>query len=361
MTTLGIVGSGQLGWMMILEGRKLGLKFNVLGNSPDDPASRISDRYFGQQDFREFLNRSDYVTYEFEHVDRNVLKTAELEGKLSPPLFAVDLKMDRSKEKEFLVSIGVPNAKFRVARDPEEAVAFSSDFDRAMIKQCFEGYDGKGQAVVANGQFVTNSGITGKCVVEEFIDYDYEASIICYRDRSGSIGFYTPSLNFNSHGLLVYNECPVEDSGMSKIASKILNALDYIGVMGIEFFVKDGKALVNEISPRVHNSGHHTLMGSSISQFEQHVRILAGLPVSEPELYAPSGIVNIVGRVREDVVTDILRMGNTTAYIYGKSERRRRKLGHVNVTAKTYDELKTKIEQIKTLLYGNDLDREFLP
>ncbi len=361
MKTIGIVGSGQLGWMMILEGRKLGLKFNVLGKAPGDPASRIADRYFSSGESEEFLKESDFVTYEFEHVDRNVLEQAEKEEKLAPPLLAVDLKMDRSREKDYLHSVGVPNARYRVAENPDEAFSIASDFEKAVIKQCFEGYDGKGQAVVSKGQFLTNSGINGKCVVEEFIDYDFEASIICYRDRHGDIGFYTPSLNYNSHGMLVYNECPVHDYGMSSIATTLLTSLNYVGVMGIEFFIKDGKPLVNEISPRVHNSGHHTLMGSSISQFEQHIRIMADLPVSKPELYAPSGIVNLVGSVKDQLVEKILQMGNTTAYIYGKSERRRRKLGHINVVAPTFEELHKKIAEIKEMLYGNNLDSEFMP
>lgn len=361
MTSIGIVGSGQLGWMMILEGRKLGLEFNVLGISPTDPASRIADRYFGPNEPDEFLDSSEFVTYEFEHVDRNVLNRAEENGKLVPPLSAVDLKMDRSVEKEFLKSIGVPNARYRIAQSPEEAVSLSAEFEKAMIKKCFEGYDGKGQAVVSNGQYVTNTGISGKCVVEEFIDYDYEASIICYRDRHGSTGFYTPSLNFNSHGMLVYNECPVDDQGMAQIASRILNSLDYVGVMGIEFFMKDGKPLVNEISPRVHNSGHHTLMGSSISQFEQHVRIIADLHAPKPDLYVPSGIVNMVGTVPGDSIRKILEMGGTTAYVYGKTERRRRKLGHINITASTSGELHERVEKVVKMLYGNDLDTVFMP
>lgn len=358
---IGIVGSGQLGWMMILEGRKFGLEFNVLGNSPNDPASRISDSYFGPGNHAEFLEKSDAVTYEFEHVDREVLRKAEQDGKLAPPLFAVDLKMDRSREKDFLDSSGIPTARYRVADSPEEAFETASGFDKAVIKQCFEGYDGKGQAVVESGNYLSNSGLKGKCVVEEFIDYDFEASIICYRDRHGNTGFYTPSLNYNSHGMLVYNECPIEEYNMKAIAGTLLNRLDYTGVMGIEFFIKNGRAMVNEISPRVHNSGHHTLMGTSVSQFEQHIRILADLPLSEPELYVPSGIVNLVGTIRVDSIRRILEMGDTKVYNYGKTERRRRKLGHINVTAKSPEELHSRIMKISRILYGNDMDSQFVP
>lgn len=361
MITLGIVGSGQLGWMMIMEGRKLGIHFNVLGNSQYDPASRIADQYFGPEEYRDFLAKSDFVTYEFEHVDRNILKEAEIQGKLFPSLFAVDLKKDRSREKEFLSSIGVPEARFRIASDFDEAVSFAEEFPKAVIKQCFEGYDGKGQAVVENGQVISNSEVKGKCVVEEFIDYEFEASIICYRSKKGETGMYTPSMNFNSHGMLVLNEAPIEDYGMSDNALKILSALDYIGIMGIEFFIKDGKAMVNEISPRVHNSGHHTLMGTSTSQFEQHVRLVTGLPVSEPVLYTPSGIVNLVGSIDDSKIRKILEIDGTTAYIYGKSQRRRRKLGHINVTGDTKELLHSRIEEIKNMLYGRELDETFLP
>lgn len=361
MNTVGIVGSGQLGWMMILEGRKLGLEFNVLGNSPSDPASRIADRFYTPDQYGEFIRDSDSITYEFEHVDRNILQMAESAGKLSPPLLAVDLKMDRSKEKDFLDSIGVPIAPYRVAENPDEAKSLASGFEKAMIKQCFEGYDGKGQAVVSDGRMVTSTGIKGKCIVEEFIDYDFEASIICYRNGNGETGYYAPSLNFNSHGMLVYNECPIADYGMPGIASTILSSLDYVGVMGIEFFIRDNTALVNEISPRVHNSGHHTLMGSSVSQFEQHVRILADMPVNPPVLYTPSGIVNVVGSVDHAKITEIMRRENTKPYIYGKSERRRRKLGHINVTAENTEKLHAEIAEIRDMLYGNDLDSTFMP
>ncbi|MCL4335255.1 MAG: 5-(carboxyamino)imidazole ribonucleotide synthase [Candidatus Thermoplasmatota archaeon] len=351
---IGITGSGQLGWMMILEGRKLGVEFNVAGESPNDPASRIADSFFPYTRMNDFVDSSDFVTFEFEHVPGDVIQYAMDQGKLFPSMESVVLKRDRSREKKFFTDHGIPTAKYYVSDDFTDAIEKSKAFSKSVVKQCFNGYDGKGQALVENGAVLSGSA-EGKCIVEEFIDYDFEASIICYRDRHGRVGSFLPSLNFNSFGILLYNESPVNDYGMREISEKLLSSLNYVGVMGIEFFIRNEKAMVNEFSPRVHNSGHHTLMGSSVSQFEQHVRILSDLPTVNPVLYRPSGIVNIIGKMPTNIF-DILKGKEAKPYIYGKAERRRRKIGHVNVTAETIDDLHSLIVEIKEGIYGKTLE-----
>lgn len=351
---VGITGSGQLGWMMILEGRKLGLEFNVAGPSDADPAARISDRYFDYAGWREFVDSSHVITYEFEHVPREILSYAETQGKLFPPLSAVDLKKDRSEEKRFYINNGIPTADYVVADNLQDAIHKSGRFRKAMVKQCVNGYDGKGQAVVENGRVLSGSA-EGKCIVEEYIDYDFEASIISYRDMDGNMGAFQPSLNVNTRGMLLYNEAPSKDYGMKRIAEELMESLDYVGVMGVEFFVRNGEAMVNEFSPRVHNSGHHTLMGSSVSQFEQHVRILASIPTVIPVLYRPSGIVNIIGKIPANIYSLLSGM-EAKPYIYGKEERRRRKLGHVNITSDTTGNLHDSIMRVKDGIYGHQED-----
>lgn len=345
MTTVGIVGAGQLGWMMILEGKKLNLNFHVIDGKKDDPAAKISDRFFEKNEMREFVESCDVVTAEFEHVDRKILELAEELGKLLPGIESIDLKQERIREKEFLRKIGVSVADFYVTEDPREAARLSDEFDESVIKLSSGGYDGKGQFRKRKGERVdlpTSSGY----VVEEYLNYDYEASVIAARTLSGRFYFHVPSINFNRDGILRYNIAPTDDLGMKDKARKIMNSLGYVGVMGIEFFIKDGKSIVNEFAPRVHNSGHHTLHGSSISQFEQHLRTILELPQHEPELLSPSAIVNIIGkRIDREMTESVLSIPGTRLYNYGKEARPARKLGHVNLVADSVRDLEEKVRK----------------
>lgn len=358
---LGIIGSGQLGLMMILEGKKLGIEFNVIDSSKDGPASRIADRAYVYDQFKEFVDNSDFVTYEFEHVDGRVLDYATEENKLRPGVFPVELKRDRSKEKNFLQEKKLPVQPFRIAEDSETAVKYASQYGNAVIKSAFGGYDGKGQYIVKDGK-LPDEIPNGKYVVEEFVDFDYEASIIGARNSRGEMSFFDPSLNVNRQGMLYFNIAPTQDSGMRDITARLMEELDYIGVMGVEFFIVKGKAFINEFAPRVHNTGHHTLLGSSISQFEQHVRAVCDLPLEDPLLYRPSGIMNIVGtQPDKNTIRKILEMPEAQYFWYGKNGiRKRRKVGHVNLAAESYEEVSSKISSMARLIYGDDPDDFFL-
>lgn len=357
---LGIIGSGQLGLMMILEGKKLGLQFNVIAENRDDPASRIADRAYVYDQFREFVDDSDFVTYEFEHVDGRVLEYAASEKKLRPGIFPVELKRDRSREKDFLRERNLPVGPYKVADDAETALRYASQYGNAVIKSAFGGYDGKGQYIIKNRK-LPDEIPEGKYVVEEFVDFDYEASIIGARTGKGEVSFFDPSLNVNRHGMLYYNIAPTEDSGMKEIAARLMDELDYVGVIGVEFFIFKGKALINEFAPRVHNTGHHTLLGSSISQFEQHVRAVCDFPLEEPVLYRPSGIINVVGTQPDsETIRKILEMPEALYFWYGKNGiRKRRKVGHVNLAAPTYEEVSSKVDSVSRLIYGEDPDSCF--
>lgn len=357
---LGIIGSGQLGLMMILEGKKLGLEFNVIAETKEGPASRIADRAYVYDQFREFVDNSDFVTYEFEHVDGRVLDYASSVNKLRPGIFPVELKRDRSKEKDFLSEKSLPVGPYKVAENASTAIQYASQYGNAVIKSAFGGYDGKGQYIIKNGK-VPGDIPEGKYVVEEFVDFDYEASIIGARTTNGEVSFFDPSLNVNKRGMLYYNIAPTKDSGMKEITTRLMNELDYVGVIGVEFFIVNGKALINEFAPRVHNTGHHTLLGSSISQFEQHVRAVCDFPLEDPVLYRPSGIINVVGTQPDsETIRKILEMPEAQYFWYGKNGiRKRRKVGHVNLAAPTYEEVSSKIEQMAGMIYGNDPDTCF--
>lgn len=350
MMTVGIVGTGQLGWMMIMEGRRLNLRFNVIDGTTTDPAARIVDNFYERNEMKDFVDSSDVVTAEFEHVDRRILEFAEEQGKLFPSIRSIDLKQERIREKEFLRKIGVKVANFHVAENPRDALRLSDEFDECVIKLSSGGYDGKGQFRKKRGEKIDIPESTGY-VVEEYVDYDYEASIIASRTASGRLYFHTPSINFNIDGILRYNVAPTDDFGMKEKTRKIMNALNYVGVMGIEFFVKNGESIVNEFAPRVHNSGHHTLLGSSISQFEQHLRTILDLPQHEPELLMPSGIVNIVGKkIDRNLAESILSIPGSRLYDYGKEARPNRKLGHVNLVSNSVVDLQEKISKAMMLV-----------
>ncbi|WP_297216237.1 5-(carboxyamino)imidazole ribonucleotide synthase [Thermoplasma sp.] len=348
---IGIIGTGQLGFMMINEGRRLGNRYFTLDSNGVGPASLIADAHFSPDEYRKFVDESDVVTFEFEHVMEEALRYAQSQGKLFPSIEAVDLKKDRSREKDFLSDHGLRVAEYRVANSFEEALRYAKDFGKAVIKNAYGGYDGKGQVIYDGGLSETLKG--DKFVVEEFIDFDYEASIIAIRDRDGNFTYFDPTYNYNREAIFIYNIAPTEDLSMPDMALKLMQALDYHGVMGIEFYVKNRQVIINEYAPRVHNSGHHTLLGSSISQFEEHVRAISGLPVPKPVLYRPSSSINILGQdLDHDKVVKILSLGESSVYWYGKQGiRRRRKVGHVNLTGYTRDKLEERIAKTMEVLY----------
>ncbi|MCL4330371.1 MAG: 5-(carboxyamino)imidazole ribonucleotide synthase [Candidatus Thermoplasmatota archaeon] len=356
---IGILGSGQLGFMMILESRNLGYEFATFDTN-HGPSEIISDAFYGPGSERAFVDSCDIVTYEFEHVSETTLLLASQEKKLIPGIKSVDLKRDRLREKQFLRDGGFPVADFEPAFSAEEALRKSRKFGRSILKMTTGGYDGKGQFQIDWGRSSSHELPDANYVVEEYVDFDYEASVIVAREGSGNKVFFKPAVNVNHRGILLTSSSPAEDHGMEAIAGQLADRLDYQGVLAVEFFVKDGKPMVNEFAPRVHNSGHHTLHGTSISQFEQHVRAIAGLPLIRPKLYQPSGIVNIIGRSMDEALRrKILGIVGTKLYWYGKEPKRARKLGHVNIIADTADELEEKISRVKNTIYGGNIDDYF--
>ena len=352
---IGILGAGQLGWMMILEGRKLPFEFYVLGNK-DDPACRIADKCFPESQYKELVDSSDVVTFEFEHVSEEALNYAEDLGKLYPRINSVELKRERYREKEFLRDHGFPVPRFYVANDGEEALRILRDEfnNEGVLKQSRGGYDGKGQYFIHGNaeeyQFI--KGMKCKFIVEEYVNFDFEASIIATRSRREFKAF-TPSFNYNERGILVYNYGPYYNDKMVEMADKLTAELGYIGTISIEFFIRGNEVLINEIAPRVHNTGHYTLDAAETSQFEQHIRAIVDLDLGSTKILSPFGMVNILGV--GEVPKDTLKFGKV--YWYGKTEvRRRRKMGHVNILGDNLEDVKDKINKIMKLIYPHGLD-----
>lgn len=356
---IGILGSGQLGWMLILEGRKFGHRFFVMDSSKG-PASEIADGVYSYENYREFLKECDVVTYEFENIPMEILEAAHDDGKLIPSINSIKIKKKRSTEKNFLSEKGFRVAPFRVSDTFDEALDRASSFGEAIIKTSSEGYDGKGQFRVKDGQYIGEKPADQEFVVEKFIPFDYEASVIVTRDMTGNAYCYRPSFNFNYSGKLRYSYSPILGKDMEKISIRLVNQMDYVGTMGIEFFKSGRDFIINEIAPRVHNTGHHTLMGFSISQFGQHILAVSGSEIVRPVQFTPSGIVNIIGKPPDkEKEKRILESGGTAIYDYRKEPRKGRKLGHVNVCSKSLSALRERVQEIDRILYGADAESFF--
>ncbi|MBB5254382.1 5-(carboxyamino)imidazole ribonucleotide synthase [Sulfurisphaera ohwakuensis] len=353
---IGILGGGQLGWMMILEGRKYPFAFYVM-DEPEAPACKIADKCFTPDDYKKMIDEVDVVTFEFEHVKEEALQYAEDQGILLPRLNTVELKRERWKEKTYYKEHNLPTPRFYVANDGEEALRILKDeFNNVgVLKQSRGGYDGKGQYFIKGDveKYGFIKDMKCKFVVEEFVNFNYEASIIAVRDRNGNFKAYPPTFNYNEKGILVYNYGPLNDSRFAEIAKRLMDSLDYVGTIGIEFFVRDGEILINEFAPRVHNTGHYTLDAAFVSQFEQHLRAITGLEIGSTDLLSYGGMVNILGT--DNVPLEVLKYGKV--YWYGKKEvRKRRKLGHVNVVGSNLEDVKQKIDIIMKLIYPQGLD-----
>ncbi|AOL15568.1 5-(carboxyamino)imidazole ribonucleotide synthase [Sulfolobus sp. A20] len=354
---IGILGGGQLGWMMILEGRKFPFTFYVLDDDKSAPACKIADKCFTSNEYKEFVENSDIVTFEFEHVNEKALEYAEEKGKLFPAIRSVELKRERYKEKLFYRDHGLPTPKFFVAEDGQEALKIlRENFNNiGVIKESQGGYDGKGQYFIKGDvekyEFLKQKKV--KMVVEEYVNFDFEASVIITRDRKGRVAYYPPTYNYNEKGILVYNYGPYNNKEIIDLAIRLVNELDYVGTLGLEVFVANGKVLINEFAPRVHNTGHYTLDGALISQFEQHLRAILGMSLGPTDVLCPSGMINILGT--DKIPPEVLNYGKV--YWYSKSEvRKRRKVGHINIVGNNLEEVKQKIDKIMQLIYPNGLD-----
>ena len=363
---IGILGGGQLGWMTILEGRKLGFSFSVLEAKKDSPAGRIADRWFHPSEVEEFARESDLITYEFEHIEDSVLE--RVSSKTLPSVEILKIKRSRVREKEFLRKKGYPIAKFEVstAGDLEEKVK-TFGFP-CVVKSERLGYDGRGQYRLNSADDVKailkNHPPEEVFVIEEFVDFAFEASRIGVRSTEGEVRIYPTTVNFHSEGILLYNytqETP-HDREMGQIVENLMEDLGLFGLLAVEFFItKDGRVLINEFAPRPHNTGHYTLDGAYTSQFENLLRAIAGLPLGSTELKVPSGMVNILGLSLEDIdLKGILGIEGAKLYWYGKEKRHKRKMGHVNVVAKDSETLKRKIDEILKGIYRRpaELTRE---
>lgn len=341
---IGILGGGQLGRMLSVAASRLGLRSHIYEPAANPPAAQVADRlttasYDDADALRAFAESVDVITYEFENIPTSALDLLESLRPIRPNRRALAVSQERIAEKDFLTGLGLTTAPYAAVTtldDLQQAIARIGT--PAILKTCRLGYDGKGQARLrtpedAAAALAAMGGTDA--VLEGFVNFSHEVSVIAARGLDGSVACYDPGENVHRDGILHSTTLPARLSPAQRtdavlLAARILNALDYVGVMGVELFVTPQGLLVNEIAPRVHNSGHWTQNGCAVDQFEQHIRAVAGWPLGDGSRFADVVMENLIG---DDVlrVPEIARERNAALHLYGKAEARPgRKMGHVN-------------------------------
>ncbi len=343
---IGILGGGQLGRMLSVAASRLGFKTCIYEPAGDCPASHVSNYHFQKpyedtDALRQFADAVDVVTYEFENIPTSALDALESLRPIRPGREALRVSQDRLTEKDFLTGLGLTTAPYA---DITDLAGLTAALDQmgtpAILKTRRFGYDGKGQvriddAAAAEAALAEMQG--APAILEGFVSFSHEVSVIGARGLDGRVACFDPGENVHSDGILRTTTVPARLSTAQRtdavlLAGRILNALDYVGVMGVELFVTPGGLVVNEIAPRVHNSGHWTQQGCTVDQFEQHIRAVAGWPLGDGARYADVVMENLIGDDM-DRVPQIAAEPGASLHLYGKAEAKPgRKMGHVNRT-----------------------------
>ncbi|WP_323803664.1 5-(carboxyamino)imidazole ribonucleotide synthase [Sulfitobacter litoralis] len=343
--TIGILGGGQLGRMLAVAAARLGFRTHIFEPGATPPAGDVAHAlttagYDDVDALTAFAKSVDIVTFEFENIPTDALDVIENITPIRPNREALRTSQDRLVEKQFLEGLGLTVAPFA-------DIANAADLDAAMttigapsiLKTRRFGYDGKGQSRLrsaddAAGALADMAG--NPAVLEGFVNFTAEVSVIAARSPSGEVACFDPGENVHRDGILHTTTVPARLSAAQRmdavlLAAKILNALDYVGVLGVELFVTPQGFIVNEIAPRVHNSGHWTQNGCAVDQFEQHIRAVAGWPLGDGSRYADVVMENLIGDDM-DRVPELARQRDTALHLYGKADvKLGRKMGHVNI------------------------------
>ena len=350
-SVLGILGGGQLGRMFCMEARRMGYRTLVWTGGLEAPAIVVADEaidlpFDSAEALEEFVTKAAVATVEFENIPRETLEGVAARIALHPSPNAVAICQHREREKAFLKEHGIPCAPFAVVASADElAAAIGTIGTPAVLKTAAFGYDGKGQLKLNGDEDLAevwaNFG-TDRAVLEAFIPFERELSVMVARAADGSVTAYDPAENRHRHHILDVSIVPAQVSAAVLAEAKVIACqvavdLDYRGIMGVEFFhLPDGSLLVNEMAPRPHNSGHHTLDACATSQFEQQVRVTCGLPAGSPRLLSPVVMLNLLGDMWPGECeapdwSSLFADGSASLHLYGKRRAiGRRKMGHAN-------------------------------
>ncbi|MBU2870994.1 5-(carboxyamino)imidazole ribonucleotide synthase [Colwellia sp. E2M01] len=358
-----VLGAGQLARMMELAGTPLNLDVKAFDVRSDKVVSPIyPDRIYG--DLQQGIANADVITAEFEHVKHDVLAECEQSGKLFPTSESIKIGGDRRLEKALLESCNAANAKHYF-------INTKADFDNALaqlslpiiFKTALEGYDGKGQWRLKSAadidsvwqemsEFLASAKETQGIVAEQMVPFDRELSLVGVRRVNGDVAVYPLTENHHTNGILSVSLAAPVDSQLQDQAGTVFKALsgklNYVGVLAIEFFQVGEQLLVNEIAPRVHNSGHWTQQGADTCQFENHLRAICDLPLGGTQLIRPTAMINIIGE--DSVSDDVLSIPSVTMHWYKKGKRAGRKMGHINVSGDNEQQLAERLQKLASIL-----------
>ena len=344
-STIGILGGGQLGRMLAVAAGRLGLHSHIFDPAAAPPAAEVARTHtaaaFDDTDaLTAFANAVDVVTYEFENIPTAALDAIEALCPIHPGREALRVSQDRLIEKTYLADLGLATAPFAPVDDAQSrAAALDQIGTPSILKTRRLGYDGKGQARLAtpNDAEAALAAMAGApAILEGFVDFSAEISVIAARSADGAVAAFDPGQNVHKDGILRTTTVPAPGlpsrlaTDAVLLAGRILNALDYVGVLGVELFVTPKGLIVNEIAPRVHNSGHWTQDGCAVDQFEQHIRAVAGWPLGDGRRHTDIVMENLIGDDM-DKVPALAADPSCALHLYGKAETRAgRKMGHVN-------------------------------
>lgn len=369
---LGIVGGGQLGRMMAYDAKKLGFTVTIIDPTPNSPAAQVVDEqivalYNDETAIRKLAEKSDFLTFEIELANADILNELAEKGlEIHPSAKTLSIIKDKLKQKTFLREKGLPVADFIEVEDKASIEQAGESFGYPfLLKARFDAYDGRGNALIKEKDQIDN-GIERlrdrKLYVEKFVPFVKEMAVIVARSTKGEIKTYpvVETIHKNNICHIVKAPAPVADKIKQKaenLAIKTMEQLQGAGVFAIEMFLtKNGDVLINELAPRVHNSGHFTIEACVTSQFEQHIRAVTGLPLGETNMILPAAVmINILGerngKVEITGLDDVLKIPNVAVHIYGKMETKiERKMGHITVIGKTLEECLEKANKARSLL-----------
>jgi 5-(carboxyamino)imidazole ribonucleotide synthase len=380
--TIGILGGGQLGYMLALAGYPLGLHFRFLDPSPEAPVGRIAGRitapFTDRSALKKFAHGLELVTYEFENVPVQTARFLAEQVPVLPPPEALEAAQDRLAEKNLFRQLDIRVTQFAPVSDGKSFDAAVKDIGLpSILKTCRMGYDGKGQWPLRTAEDIarTRTELAGELasmqkanqdaanrdarfILERFVPFTRELSVLGVRSRSGETAFYPLIENHHRGGILRLSLAPAPrlepalQQFAEHAAKRVFDALQYVGVLAIEFFEHEGRLLANEMAPRVHNSGHWTIEGAVTSQFENHLRAVMDYPLGATNPIGCSAMLNLIGELPDSA--EVLAVRDAHLHLYGKSARSGRKLGHVTLRANSAEQLAARLSELPAFFHRPD-------
>ena len=355
---IGVLGSGQLGRMLALSAYPLGHQMRFLASSEEDPSSLLGNTFIqndSQEIIEDFANNSDVITYESENTDISIVKEISQKTMVYPSAKSLYISQHRGREKSLFDKLNIPCAPYHMVNNLSELkIAVEKIGLPAILKTATDGYDGKGQFVIQSDSQLDQawkSMTNAESILEGFVNFNRELSLVAVRGVDNNHEYYPLVENSHHNGILRLTVAPAKniDPKLQQQAESymrsLLDEMNHVGVLTIELFETENKLVVNEMAPRVHNSGHWTIEGARTSQFENHIRAITETALGDTSFtHKYSAMINIIGE--QGPIDKALTLKNAHLHLYNKTEREGRKLGHITITANTLDELNTSLETL---------------